>query len=198
MILILPIIYVYLLMQKKNIPKSNSFKKTFCIFEEKPISEINNLELSYTSQSESKYFYSNDGMYRLSNHWGRLANSKWRLESSETITSDSKFKLGFAKFTDFLPDNDVDKLYYLAYNLDKKTVNYQHKLNPNYDGKAVLRTSSETKKRIKQARNILNLSNWANYFEFDCIDKLRENIVNELIFTEKTLDEIKKEIYGTK
>jgi hypothetical protein len=51
-------------------------------------------------------------MYRLSNHWGRLANSKWRLIAADTETS-SKLKLGFAHWTDFYPDNH-DKLLFIS------------------------------------------------------------------------------------
>jgi hypothetical protein len=37
------------------------------------------------------------------------------------------------------------------------SVNYQHKTTPD-DGKAILRTSFETTKKIKQIRNLLNLT----------------------------------------
>ena len=129
-------------------------------------------------------------MFRLSNHWGRLANSKWRLIALKPET-DSKFKLGFAKYESFFPDNDVDAIYYLEYNSDDETINYNHKNNPHFDGKAILRTTLETRKRIKQARNIVTLSSWAKYYESD-IDWLRIEIIKELIFTDKTLDEIKR------
>ncbi len=131
-------------------------------------------------------------MYRLSDHWGRLANSKWRLIASE-IETDSKFKLGFAAYDNFFPDNDIDQLYYLEYNQVDQTINYNHKNNADFDGKPVLRTTIETRKRIKQARNIVTLSSWAKYFESD-IDLLRIQVINELIFTNKTLDEIKRNL----
>jgi hypothetical protein len=60
-------------------PSPNSFKNTFCVFHEVLPDQIENLKLQYDSKSGSKYFYSKEGMYRWSNHWGRLANSKWRL-----------------------------------------------------------------------------------------------------------------------
>ncbi|MCC9551424.1 hypothetical protein JHR22_08480, partial [Campylobacter jejuni] len=44
-----------------------------------------------------------------------------------------------------------------------------------------LRTSFETAKRIKQARNLLELTSWAKYFECDDIDTLRMKIINGLI-----------------
>jgi hypothetical protein len=131
-------------------------------------------------------------MYRLSNHWGRLANSKWRLIALKPET-DSKFKLGFAKYDNFFPDNDVDAIYYLEYNSDDETINYNHKLNPDFDQKAVLRTTFETRKRIKQARNVLTLSRWAEYFETD-INYLRKEIINQLIYSNNSLDTIKRNL----
>ncbi|RKS14275.1 hypothetical protein C8C87_1547 [Flavobacterium sp. 120] len=181
------------LMEKIFRPNPNSFKNTFCVFHEASLESIKGLELQYDSKSGSKYFYTKDGMYRLSNHWGRLANSKWRLEPLEPET-DSKIKLGFAPWTNFYPDNALDELYYLEANYLKKTVNYQHKKNPNYDNKAILRTSFETTKRIKQVRNLFTLTSWAKYFDYDDLDILRKKIIDELIFTNKSLEEIKREL----
>jgi hypothetical protein len=180
-------------MEKIFRPNPNSFKNTFCVFDEATLDCINGLKLQYDSKSGSKYYYTKMGMYRLSNHWGRLANSKWRLEPLEPETA-SKIKLGFALWTNFYPDNAVEELYYLEANFIKKTVNYQHRNNPKYDNKAILRTSFETTKRIKQIRNLLNLTSWAKYFDYDDLDVLRQQIINELIFTNKTLEEIKREI----
>jgi hypothetical protein len=174
-------------------PSPNSFKNTFCVFQEVLSDKIENLKVQYDSKSGSKYFYTEEGMYRLSNHWGRLANSKWRLEPMEPETI-SKTKLGFAVWNEFYPDNAEEELYYLEANYIKNTVNYQHKNNPNYDNKAILRTSFETTKKIKQIRNLFNLTSWAKYFEYDDLDKLRQKIINQLIYTNKTLDEIKREL----
>ena len=179
-------------MEKNFRPHPNSFKNTFCVFDEIDIEAISNLKIQYDSKSGSKYYYTKAGMYRLSNHWGRLANSKWRLEPLEPETN-SKFKLGYASWQSFYPDNAVEELYYLEVNYNKNTVNYQHKNNPTYDKKAILRTSFETTKRIKQVRNLLNLTSWAKYFDYDDIDVLRKKIITDLVFTNKTLEEIKKQ-----
>ena len=104
----------------------------------------------------------------------------------------SKTKLGFAAWTEFYPDNAEAELYYLEANYIKKTVNYQHKNNPNYDKKAVLRTSFETTKKIKQIRNLFTLTSWAKYFDYEDLDLLRQEIINELIMTNKSLEEIKR------
>ena len=179
-------------MEKSFRPNPNSFKNTFCVFDETSIDAINGLKIQYNSKSGSKYYYTKTGMYRLSNHWGRLANSKWRLKPLELETI-SKIKLGYAAWENFYPDSPVEELYYLEANYQTNTVTYQHKNNPLYDKKAKLRTSFETTKRIKQIRNLFNLTSWAKYFEYEDIDLLRQKIIKELIFTNKTLEEIKKE-----
>jgi hypothetical protein len=57
----------------------NTFKpslihlKTLCVFKEQPISAIEGLTVQFESKAGSRYFYTQVGMYRLSNHWGRLA-----------------------------------------------------------------------------------------------------------------------------
>ncbi|SHJ17577.1 hypothetical protein [Flavobacterium terrae] len=170
-------------------PIPNSFKNTFCVFEEVSFQSIKDFQVSYSSESGSKYYYTEEGMYRLSNHWGRLANSKWRLIDKNL--SEEKFKVGFANWEDFYPDNDFDKLYYLEWDKELNDILYQHKNNPDYNGTAILRTSKETQKRLKNARNILQLTNWAKYFETD-INVLREKIIGDLINTELSLDEIKR------
>jgi hypothetical protein len=179
-------------MEKVFRPSPKSFKNTFCIFHEVLPVAIEGMPVQYDSKSGSKYYYTKEGMYRLSNHWGRLANSKWRLEPLEPETQ-FKFKIGFATWNEFFPDNAEEELYYLEANFEKRTVNYQHRNNPKYDSKTILRTSFDTAKKIKQIRNLFELTSWAKYFDCDDIDALRKEIINQLIFTNKTLEEIKRE-----
>ena len=178
--------------QKINL-KPGAFKNTFCVFKEVSPDELKDRRCDYDSKSGSTYYYTTLGMYRFSNHWGRLANSKWRLEPLK-VPSESKNKVGFAPWTDFYPDNAIAELYYLEANFVDNTVNYMHKNNPAYDKKAILRSSFETTKKIKQIRNLLNLTSWANYFNYTNLDILRQKIINQMIFTTKTLEEIKREI----
>ncbi|MFA9189156.1 hypothetical protein [Flavobacterium magnesitis] len=180
-------------MQKNFRPHPNSFKNTFCVFHEVLPDAVQGLKVQFESKAGSSYYYTLEGMYRVSNHWGRLANSKWRLVAMEPETT-SKYKIGFAKWDCFYPDNAFEKLYYLEMDYTKNTVNYQHKNNPHYNQKAVLRTSLETTKRIKQIRNLIQLTSWAKHFECDDIVLLRSLIIEELINTNKTLEEIKMEV----
>ena len=180
-------------MDKRHQIPAGTFKNTFCIFKEVIKPAISSRKFDFESKSGSCYYFTQLGMYRRSNHWGRLANSKWRLEPLDP-ESESKTKWGFAEWTDFHPDNATELLYYIEVDYSKGTVNYQHKNNPNYNSKAVLRTSFETTKKIKQIRNLLNLTSWASYFVYEDINELRQKIIEDLIYTNQTLEVIKREI----
>lgn len=180
-------------MEKNFKPNPNSFKNTFCEFKEVDIKLIENLKLQFKSKAGSAYYYTTKGMYRVSNHWGRLANSKWRLIAGE-FESDSKTKVGFASWEDFYPDSTTEALYYIEADYQNNTANYQHRNNPNFDQKAILRTSFDTTKRLKQIRNLQQLTSWSKYFDYDDIASLRQKIIEKLIYTNNSLDSIKKEI----
>jgi len=55
---------------------------------------------NYKSSSGSKYWYTNDGVYRLSNHWGDVASCFWNLDYSEGVVLELEM-LAFCKFEDF-------------------------------------------------------------------------------------------------
>ncbi len=166
-----------------------SIKKTFCIFQETDLQQIDGLKPDYSSCSGSAYFYQTKGVYRLSNHWGRAANSKWRLQ--QLPISDSKIKLGFAPWEDFFEDNDFEKLYFIQADFNSKNVDFFHKNCKNFDQKAILRTTSNTIQRIRLIRKLLQNNNWTKYFVQPNIQKI---IVNELIYTDFTLIQIKQKL----
>ena len=180
-------------MEKNIKPAPNAFKNTFCVFEEVPMTRIEGLKAQFNSKAGSTYFYTDKGMYRLSHHWGRLANSKWRLIAAPALSA-SKTKLGFAAWETFYPDNATEKLYYIAVDYEQGLVNYEHKNNPQYDNEAILRTSFETTKKIKQIRNLFELTSWAKYYDCEDIDVLRKTIIDQLIFTDNSLEDIKKSL----
>ena len=169
------------------------FKNTFCVFNEIQAPEIAQRKFDYESKSGSCYYFTKVGMYRLSNHWGRLANSKWRLEPLKKETN-SKFKWGFAPWTSFYPDNAEEALYFIQPNFSNNTVNYQHKNSPEFDKMVILRNSFDTAKKIKQIRNLLTLTSWAKHFEYEDLQELRKEIIQELVYTNTTLEEIKRKI----
>ena len=127
-------------MQIKTYNKTNFHKYTFCIFKEVDADAIKDLKLNYKSKSGSCYYFVENGVYRLSNHWSRVANCKWRLEVNSKLKeqNSNRTKLGFAKWNDFFPDNDVDKIYFLEANYKSKSVNFYHKQSSNYSSDKVL------------------------------------------------------------
>ncbi len=153
------------------------------------------MKLNYKSKSGSCYYFVENGVYRLSNHWSRVANCKWRLEvNSKLQTANSnRTKLGYANWNDFYSDNDIDMIYFLEANYETKTVHFYHKQSSNYSSDKVLRSASETTKLIKQIRTLLEETAWAKYLKEDNIDDLRKEIINRLIHTNQTFQEIRRD-----
>jgi hypothetical protein len=174
----------------KTYNKTNFHKHTFCIFKEVDSDVIKDLKLNYKSKSGSSYYFTESGVYRLSNHWSRVANCRWRLINVNDKSKSERTKLGFAKWTDFHSDNDYEKLYFIEIS-NTTEVNYFHKNNENYSNQ-VLRTSVETTKVIKQIRTLLEETAWAKYLNNDDIETLRKEIIEKMITTNQTFNEIRK------
>ena len=59
--------------------KNNFHSHTFCEFVAvESLPKIFSTP-NYKSKSGSSYFFTEEGVYRSSNHWGRAANCRWRL-----------------------------------------------------------------------------------------------------------------------
>ena len=186
-------------MTLKKYNKTNFHKHTFCEFIEVDTNAIPNNEWHYKSKSGSGYCFTEEGVYRISNHWGRAANCRWRLISNSKTSSNSKInngenRIGFAKWTDFYPNNETENFFYVEVNFDTSEVNFKHKNNPKYNGKAVLRNASETAKVIRQIKEILDSDTWAKYFDFDDLEQLRREIIRKLIQTSTSFAEIKRSL----
>ena len=186
----------------KGYNKFNFHKHTFCVFKEVDFSDIKDMKPSYISKSGSSYYFTEDGLYRVSNHWGRAANCRWKLEASSIIMSNTglvdknlkqvQIKIGYAKWTDFYPNNEQENLFYIQVDFDAKTVDFNHKNNPNYDGNSICRNASETAKRIKICKEVLLENKWYKYLEYNSIELLKIEIINELLTTNNSFIEIKK------
>ena len=171
----------------KTYNQTNFFKHTFCEF-----TQIDNFELpentNYKSKSDSIYSYTDEGVYRKSNHWGRVANCRWKLIADENYKNQQTV-IGFAKWTDFYPINSNEKIFFIEVSFDKKIAKIQSKKenSPNF-----LFHFSEAQQRIKQINHLFKNDIWANYFDKN-IDLLRIDIVSEFINSNKSLQEIKRE-----
>lgn len=72
----------------------------------------------YVSGGGSRYWYTDEGVYRESDHWGTgIATCKWYLDGKECFCRDwsvehlSKPTVGFCKWEDFEPANDVCMIF---------------------------------------------------------------------------------------
>lgn len=154
--------------------RSNFHKSTFCIFKE---SETPDRAPEYTSSSGSQYWFSDEGVFRKSNHWGRAAKCKWRLVTNSGKAS--RLKSGFADWSGFARDNEYEKLYFLR--SDVNSVHYFHKDVSDYKDE-FLRTSGDTMKRIRQIRNYLKNG------------EVSESVLYHLLNSDQSLYEIERAV----
>ena len=180
-------------MSSKVYDRRNFHKYTFCIYKQVELSVIENRKPDYKSKSGSSYYFTETGVYRLSNHWGRAANCKWRLNPLQNPGT-KRTKLGFAHWTEFHPDNDTEKLYCIEVSFENNNVTFNHKSNQKENSNAILRTASETTKRIKQIRNLLDNTRWTQYYPQKESEVLQREVIQKLVDTDKTLQQIKSEI----
>ena len=182
-------------MALKKYNKTNFHKHTFCEFTEVDSVALSSLEWHYKSKSGSNYSFTNEGVYRISNHWGRAANCRWRLISNSDLkVNNSQPRIGYANWKDFYPNNETENLFYIEVDFNTKEVTFQHKNNPKYNSKAVLRNASETAKVIRQIKEILETDSWAKYLDFENLDELRKEFCIKLIETSISFAEIKRSL----
>ena len=176
----------------KTYNKTNFHKHTFCIFKEVFAAEIADLQLSYTSNSGSSYYFTEKGVYRKSNHWGRAANCKWRLHTE--IDTASRSKIGFAEWSHFHPINETEKLYFIEVNFKTKTVQYNHK-NCALQTDLYLRNASQTANRVKEIRALFAHTKKLTYWDFtENLEQLLQKVIDFLIHTDLSLLQIKQKL----
>lgn len=172
--------------------RNNFHKHTFCVFQEVDQECLRLPELSYKSKSGSSYYFTSEGVYRVSNHWGRAANCRWRLHSTAKNVNQFQ-RIGYAKWTDFYPNNEYEKLFFIEVNWQTKEVNFQHKNNPDFSENYVLRTASQTAKVIQQIKEVLHEDSWSKYLYFNNLEQLRAEIIQQLLTTEISFIKIKQQ-----
>ena len=170
----------------KKYNSTNFFKHTFCEFH-----QVDDFEFpensNYKSKSESQYFYTDKGVYRKSNHWGRVANCRWKLVADNNYKNQN-IVIGFAKWTDFYPINSSEKNFFIAVDFVEKTAKIHPKKKENHQH---LFHYSQAQKRLKQINLLFKDDKWTNYFN-QPIKELRLKVISKFISSDKTLQEIKR------
>ena len=177
-------------MTRKTYTRHNFHKHTYCVFQEVDATVLESLQLQYTSKSGSRYYFTEEGVYRVANHWGRAANCKWRLETQGPKRYSGNV-VGYAPWTAFLPDNDTDCLYAIEIDFDLRTAHYYHKDSKVFPESTVFRTAPETLKRLKIVRQHLIEDNWLRYYEGNPTT-LRQQILTEWNTSHASLEGIKR------
>ncbi len=170
----------------KTYTKSNFFRHTFCEFKQVDTDFFDTNQVHFKSKAGSQYSYTKEGVYRYSNHWGRVANCRWRLISKEKIKN-QEYSLGFAEWTDFYGLNESEKQFYIAVDFEKELVSFHHKATQE---DAFLFFAATAQKKATQIRTLFSDDKWANYFEEEVIP-LRKKIITAYINSNKSLQEIK-------
>ena len=171
--------------------RKNFHRNTYCIFfEVNPTQILGNID--YKSKSGSEYRFTEEGVYRTSNHWGRAAKSKWKLVSNSDPVS--RTKTGFAKWTAFHADNDFEKLYFICANESLTEVSFYHRDDDSAIEKSLLRTSSETTKRVKEIRNVIKNQAWLDYYDENERSNILKKVVEALIQTDIPLLSIRRNL----
>lgn len=170
--------------------RNNFHKHTFCLFQQVDTSILADLKLGYKSDSGSEYYFTEVGVYRKSNHWGRAANCRWRLIPNSEYKNQTEI-IGFANWTDFYPNNETEKLFYIE--IDGEEVTFNHKNNPKYTNQ-VVRNASETAKRIKEIREVLKSDSWAKYLNLVDFESKKAKILADLVNTNETFVNLKTKL----
>ncbi len=171
--------------------KFNFFKYTYCEFESKKIDFFEGKSAHYQSKSGSLYFYADDGVYRYSNHWGRVANCRWKIKGVENYKSQNYY-VGFAKWIDFYPLNDFDKVFYLEVDFNKQQARIKRIGNVANTDKFLM-TSEFVHQRLKQIQTLFKEYKWAKYFDDD-IDVVRKKLILGLVTSNKAIQQLKQQL----
>mgnify|MGYP000162123808 CR=1 FL=1 len=164
---------------------TNFFKHTFCEFKE--VGDFNFPDNKFfTSKSESKYYYTEKGVFRKSNHWGRVANCRWKLMSKQSYKNQREV-IGYANWVDFYPILSNQKLFTISVDYTHNSAEIKPK-NPSTI--EALFSYSEAQKKVKQINHLLKYDNWTAYYNEEK-SILKRKIVDEFITTSKSLVQIK-------
>ena len=172
-------------MEKKTYNRFNFHKHTFCEFIEQDIASISALQIHYKSKSGSSYSYTEEGVYRSSNHWGRASNCRWRLvSSSSSKINNFKNRVGFAKWSDFYPNNETEKLFYIEVNF------YFYDKDGHGKGKDKVYFDYSIKNEYGK---LLSLVNHKDLDEL-CVTDTEVNEINYIEIVNSAIDKIKKAV----
>ena len=171
--------------------KFNFYRNTYCEFEMQDIDFFEEMKAHFQSKSGSYYYYTENGVFRYSNHWGRVANCRWKIQGIDNYKN-QQYYVGYANWSSFYPLNSIDKVFYLEVDYTKAKASIK-RVEEGLENNHFLMNSELVHQRLKQVQTLFKEYKWARYYEED-IDVLRKKIINKLVTTNKTLQQIKLEL----
>ena len=171
----------------KNYNHTNFFKHTFCEFHQVDDFEFPK-DAHFKSNANSRYFYTKEGVYRKSNHWGRVANCHWKIIGNQH-TKNQQNITGFAAWDAFFPINSSEKNFVIVVDFDQNTASIQSKKNTH---NAPVFSFVEAQQRLKKIRELLQNDAWTIYFLQDS-KQIKQLVVYEFLNSSKSLQQIKQE-----
>lgn len=165
--------------------KFNFHKRTFATFRNK--TPQNSEVIHYKSKHGSSYIFTNKGVYRYSNHWGRVGNCRWRLE--EIDYKQQTYYWGYANWEEFYPNDEEFAVFYIEKNSNEKYV-YNHQKNSPIIHQYF--TAKEAAKRILKIQEIQQNTSWSKYLPYSDYNELQKHFIQQLIETKLTFQDIKR------
>ena len=168
--------------------KFNFYRNTYCEFEMKNVDFFKEMKAHFQSKSGSYYYYTEEGVFRYSNHWGRVANCRWKIKGIEEYKNQNYY-VGFANWSDFFPLNNTDKAFYISVDFQEEQAKICRILNDNI-GEHFLMTSEMAHQKLKSIREVFKDVKWMSYLKEDN-KSIQKRVIEELISTNKSLQIIK-------
>ena len=146
--------------------------------------------IHYKSKSGSLYYYSDKGVYRYSNHWGRVANCRWKIGGIENYKNHNYY-VGYANWSDFFPLNSSEKLFYLKYNSSTSQVTVHRSLRSE-NTSHFLMTLELALKRLKEIKSLHKNYKWTLYYNNP--QEVCNQLISKLIVSDKPIQILKQSL----
>ena len=175
----------------KGYNKLNFHKHTYCEFEMMDVDFFNQNSIHYKSKSGSMYFYSDEGVYRHSNHWGRVANCRWKINGVENYKNQNYYT-GYTNWNEFYALNSTEKDFFVNVNFEDESVKIlKDRSQLNQDN--YLMSLNFALKRTREIKKLFKDVKWAAYFSVN-VGEIRKELIALLLNSDKPFQELKRSL----
>lgn len=164
----------------------NFFKNTYCEFQQVDF-DFSNIE-KFESKSGSKYHYTEKGVYRYSNHWGRVANCRWKLSNTSNYKN-QQWYVGYANWSSFFDLDSTEKCFFIKVDFASEEITI-HVENTTESTSKFLFSIQQVLQRKKDIQQVFKNDKWLKYVS-ESSSVVKENVIRQLINSDKCLQEIK-------